>query len=408
MKRVEHPKRLNVLAGLFLSLTILSGSQASAQAVEETVRENDMVRVNNARSEIANQIHLQAYDLIDQMVYEWGSNPIFEKPTSVVVAAVNAPLGLGSGLMALLENHLYAVVLANLRTNIRLVQCGACTEILVHSGKEGTVLSRGIDQPSVLRDHLPSLPDFALYLDLEAEGASLVLRVRITKVEGARPIVWAKAYTPTIGSSALLRSPSPLISAEDARNEYLAVLRGQGPIAIPLKVTLHTFASGENNTINPPLLMIQSGIEVTPTFARAWAASFTGGIMYLPDTYIGLHGQARIYRLISGNYRSLTGPDVYLFVGADITTVSGESIASLTPGETSLTDLFTAANPALKPRATFGGFQLGLEVRVNNKIGLTVGLKSIPSLRDSAALGDFLRTAFIDFQSLSTEVAFWY
>ena len=376
--------------------------------MDQTVRENDLVRIDDARSQIANQLHLQAYDLIDQMVYEWSNNPIFEKPTAVVVAAVNAPLGLGSGLMALLENHLYAVVIGNPKTNLLLVQCSACTDMMIHSGKEGTVLSRGIDQPGILERHLNTAPDFALYVDLEAEGASLVLRVRLTKIEPKRPIIWAKSYTPTIGSSALLRSTSPLVSAEDARNEYLSVLRGEGPIAIPLKFTLHTFASGENDTINPPLFMLQTGIEITPTFARAWAASFTGGMIYLPDTYIGLHGQARVYRLISGNYRSLTSPDVYLFMGADITTVSGESIASLTPEETSLTDLLTATNPNLKPRATFGGFQLGLEVRVNNKIGVTVGLKSIPSLRDSPTMGDFLKTAFMDFQSLSTEVAFWY
>ena len=99
-----------------------------------------------------------------------------------------------------------------------------------------------------------------------------------------------------------------MISAEEARQEYLEILRGDEVIMIPFRLGLHSFASGENNTINPSTLYAPTGIELSPTFARAWSASFLGGIIYLPDTYIGMIGQARIYRLLTGNHRSLVGP----------------------------------------------------------------------------------------------------
>ena len=280
--------------------------------------------------------------------------------------------------------------------------------MVVRSGSEATVISRGIDQPQTLSRIVPSLPPYALHLDLETEGAALVLRARLTKLDQGQRIYWAKAYTPTVGSTALLRSNQRLISAEEARQEYLEILRGDEVIMIPFRLGLHSFASGENNTINPPLFMLQTGIELSPTFARAWSASFLGGIIYLPDTYIGMIGQARIYRLLTGNHRSLVGPDLYFFVGADIITVSGEAIASLQPEETSFADLLATTNPEIKPRATFGGFKVGLELRVNNRIGLTAGLKTIPSLRNSPSMGQILRSPIADFHSLTTEVAFWY
>ena len=166
------------------------------------------------------------------MVYEWKERPLFEQPTEVVVASVNAPIGYGAGLMTLLENHLYAVILENQDTNIDLVECSACSDMVVHSGSEATVISRGIDQPRTLSRILPRLPAYALHLDLEAEGAALVLRARLTKLDQGQRIHWARAYTPTVGSTALLRSNQRLISAEEARQEYLDLLRGDEVIMI--------------------------------------------------------------------------------------------------------------------------------------------------------------------------------
>ena len=74
---------------------------AFAQATSETVEENRLTQLATLRSTLTNQLHLQAYELIDEMVYEWKERPLFEQPTEVVVASVNAPIGYGAGLMTL-------------------------------------------------------------------------------------------------------------------------------------------------------------------------------------------------------------------------------------------------------------------------------------------------------------------
>ena len=238
---------------------------AFAQATSETVEENRLTQLATLRSTLTNQLHLQAYELIDEMVYEWKERPLFEQPTEVVVASVNAPIGYGAGLMTLLENHLYAVILET-KTPISTWSSAQPAPIWwCIPGSEATVISRGIDQPRTLSRILPRLPAYALHLDLEAEGAALVLRARLTKLDQGQRIHWARAYTPTVGSTALLRSNQRLISAEEARQEYLDLLRGDEVIMIPFRLGLHSFASGENNTINPPLFMLQTGIELSPT-----------------------------------------------------------------------------------------------------------------------------------------------
>ena len=101
--------RAPLLIAFLYTLTLQAN--AFAQAISETVEENRLIQLATLRSKLTNQIHLQAYELIDEMVYEWKERPLFEQPTEVVVASVNAPVGFGAGLMTLLENHLYAVIL---------------------------------------------------------------------------------------------------------------------------------------------------------------------------------------------------------------------------------------------------------------------------------------------------------
>ena len=163
--------------------------------------------------------------------------------------------------MTLLENHLYAVILENHDTNIDLVECSACSDMVVHSGSEATVISRGIDQPRALGRILPRLPAYALHLDLEAEGAALVLRARLTKLDQGQRIHWARAYTPTVGSTALLRSNQRLISAEEARQEYLELLRGDEVIMIPFRLGLHSFASGKTTPSTPRSSCFKLGLS---------------------------------------------------------------------------------------------------------------------------------------------------
>ena len=54
----------------FLGILTLQAT-AFAQATSETIEENRLTQLATLRSTLTNQLHLQAYELIDEMVYEW-------------------------------------------------------------------------------------------------------------------------------------------------------------------------------------------------------------------------------------------------------------------------------------------------------------------------------------------------
>ena len=51
---------------------------AFAQAANETVEENRLTQLATLRSTLTNQLHLKAYELIDEMVYELKERPLLD------------------------------------------------------------------------------------------------------------------------------------------------------------------------------------------------------------------------------------------------------------------------------------------------------------------------------------------
>ncbi|MEM6928238.1 MAG: hypothetical protein AAF602_14995, partial [Myxococcota bacterium] len=160
--------------GLVGLLWALLGGVAEAGKVED-LRYAELERI---RAQFANQVHLSAFDLVDEMVYGWTQEPAFADPTPVVLASVTVPVGLGTGLSALLENHIAEVLVAHPQTNVKLVHCPTCTQVTVHSGPTATVIARGIDNPAVWEELGAKSDHVALFVDVEAEGTFLVLRAR--------------------------------------------------------------------------------------------------------------------------------------------------------------------------------------------------------------------------------------
>jgi hypothetical protein len=388
---------LLALAALLLGPARADDGLARAQQAE----------LDRARAEIAAEVQLAAYDLVDELVWSWTQDPVFAAPTPVVLAGVGVPVGLGTGMQALLENHVSAVLIANPRAHVQLVHCPACTAVVVRSGPAGTILSRGIDDPSTLQALGAGSGQHALFLDVEAEGAFLVLRARLTRIEPDLPIVWSRSLSTSASTPALLRQPQDLKSAAEAREEYLAVLRGRGPITVPLRFGVRTYARSNNfeNTSPPPFLWLQSGVEVGATEGRAWTSSLLLGYSLVPDAYQGLMGQSRVSRLLSGRVRSLTRPDLYGFVGGAVMTLWGP--ATIAFREERLTAQEVLDDDAgADPRTTFGALHAGLELRVGDRIGLSSFLEAVPSLRDSRNLGTYVEIGSFGFQSLGTEVSF--
>lgn len=401
----------NRLGGaVFLALTCALLA-LPARADDPSVTDAQRAQLEHLRAEIAGQIQLQAYDLLDELVYGWTQQPIFGTDTPVVLAGVSVPVGFGSGLEALVENHFASLVVKNPRGRVVLAHCPQCTALVVHSGAKGTIVSRGVDQPEALiKAGLLSGSRHALFLDFEAEGSALVLRARITSLEPALPIVYARTLSTSTSSAALLRSGERLKSAAEARQEYLDALQGRSVFLIPMRIGMRTYAQGNSfnglAVASPPMLWLQVGAEVSITQARAWTASFSGGATWMPDLHSGWMAQARVNRLLSGKASSLTFPDLYGFVGGSLISLYGPG-ALLFQGQTpTANDLINAALGVSKPSVMFAAFQLGLELRVKNRIGVGVFLESAPGLDSAEAIGNYLDIGFVRFHSFGVEASF--
>lgn len=385
----------------------------STVAWADPVDDAQQRKLDEVRSEIAGEVHLNALDMVDELVLGWKAEPVFADPTPVVLADVTVPVGMGAGMQALVENHLAEVLGANPSTNIQLVHCPSCTAVVVHSGPEATVVSRGIDNPDALDklEDTASQGQHALYVDIEAQGAFLVLRARLTRLTPERPIVWSHTIASATSVPSMLRSPNQLVSAEEAREAYLDVLRGRGEIHVPLRLGVRTYAQPQDDAgglAPPPFLWLQSGAEIDITRGGRWTTSMLGGFSFIPDAYMGISGQARVGFLMTGRVRSPNRPDVYGFLGTAVISVWGPGTESFGGENPTADDILTAQNEDIVNRDTFGALHAGVDVRVGSRVGLSLFYEHMPSMRDNPSMGSYVTVLNVPFQSLGTEVTLWF
>jgi hypothetical protein len=384
-----------------------------ALAEEDDIEQAKLAEIDALRAEVASQIQLLAFDLLDDLVAGWTQNPVFATETPVVLASVTVPVGLGTGLEAMLENHFASLILHNPLARMTLVHCPQCTAIIVHSGAKGTLVSRGVDAPETLAAVAgPASSRYAVFLDFEAEGTALVLRSRLTAIEPALPIVDARTFSSTTSTGALLRDGDHLKSAAEARREYLEALAGRGNLSFPMRLVVRSYAASNHyDQANPagmsvaPFVWLEAGVETAFTQAQAWLASFSLGYTWMQDLHDGWLAGARLARLISGRTRSLTQPDLYFFMGASVISIRGADAALFSTKPPALSDIL-AGNKNTKATHAFGAWKLGLELRVKNRIGASVFLETIPGLNSAPNLGDYLDVGVAKFQTLGAEVTF--
>lgn len=388
-------------------LLALMAQVALAQA--DTALEAQKIQLEKLRGEIADQVQLRAYDLVDELVLSWKQRPPFELPTPVILAEVSVPVGFGSGLTSVIENHFLDVVLKNKDSHIMPAHCPACTAMVVHSGSKGTIVARGIDEPEALASAgIQTGSKHALFLDFEIEGAALILRARITSLEPSLPIVYAKTLSSTTSAAALLRSGEQLKTGEQARQEYLDALNGRGLFGVPVRLGMQTFGSPETQRMRSvPLIWLQSGLEMALTHARGWVASVLAGFTFAPQLHVGWSLHARFERLL-GLSSSLTSPDIYIFVGGGMFAMYGVGALALRDRAPTPEEIATALTPGREPSVMIGAAQIGFEIRVRNRIGATLFLETTPYLDNAEAIGRIIDLGIIKFHSFGVEVCFWF
>ncbi len=386
-----------------LGAVLLSSSPAQAQDIGKA----QQAQLEVLRREVAGEIQLAAFNLVDELVYGWTQTPIFGQPTDVVLAGVSVPVGLGTALQALLENHIHAVLLKNPSTKMVLTHCPACTAMLVHSGPQGTIISRGVDNPAAFaRVQKDTATRHALFIDVEAEGSWLVLRARLTKLDRSLPIVWARTISSAGSAPSLLRQSDDIKSAKAAREELMDAVHDRWPLTIPAKISVRLFEDTSGNAVAPPpFIWLQSGVELALGQARAWTASILFGYGYVPSSFDGVMAQVRIHRLVTGTSRSFTRPDIYLFGGASIIGVRGASALIFRRGEVTTEDILALAQGNNAPLQAFSSLHAGVEARIGNRLGISLVSELLPAhLSSDNNLGLY----FGLFHSIGTEVSVWF
>ena len=392
-------------SSLFLLAALLSPLPAIAQS---DALDSQKLKLEQLRAEVADQVQFQAFDLLDELMLAWKEQPVFPIDTPVVLADVSVPVGFGTGLTAMIENHFFDVLLKNPGTHLVPAQCPACTAMVVHSGAKGTLIARGVDNPEALANAgLLSGARHALFLDFEIEGSALVLRARITALTPALPIVAARTLSSSTSAAPMLRASEHLKTAEEARAEYLEALNSRGIVLLPIRFKVQIFATPSGGQVSTvPLIWAQTGAEVALTRSRGWTASLLAGINWAPQSSTGWSLHARFSRLL-GVSSSLTGPDVYFFFGAGMFALYGTGALAFKNSVPTVDDLTNALN-GHEPSAIVGTGQLGLEIRIKNRIGGSFYLESAPGLDNAPAIGNLLDLGIIRFHSYGMEVSFWF
>lgn len=391
--------RPTALLGL---LAIAAPASAAAQTVEQA--QDQQLRL--LRRQVADQIQLSAYDLLDELVYGWTQDPVFDEPTEVVLAGVSVPVGLGTTLQGLIENHLSGVLLKNPASNLVLTHCPACTSVLVHSGPEGTIIGRGVDNPEALeRITRGNATRYALFVDLEAEGTWLVLRARLTKLDPSLPIVWARTLSSKAGAPAMLREPDGIKSAEEARKELEDAMNDRWPIMFPARLAVRLYSDGTQGAVNPPpFLWLQAGVELALSQARAWTANVLLGYGYVPSSFDGFMAQVRFHRLLTGTSRSFTRPNLYGFVGTSIMMMWGPNAQIFRRERITTEEVIAAYEMDNEPLQVIAGIHVGLELRIGNRLGISIFGESLPAHIDGGNLDTYVGV----FHSLGSEVSVWF
>lgn len=325
-------------------------------------------------------------DLVDDLVYSWSKDMPFKDPRPVALVEVAAPIGLDERFSIFTENRLYELLRANPQIPIRLTHCGLCTQMVAKSTKNGTRISRGIDQPEVLSGILATSPDrLALSLAFEVEGRELVLRAQIFELSGAQAIVWAKTYATSMSARRILRETTPLISLEEARKNQHDLMIGRDPIEVVTRFTVRSFELKDTSvgSITAPLVFFEQSFEGVLLPHRSRRAAVTVGFTSIKDQVQGFSVGGHLAQLLMRDEPSLADPDVYLFGGFNYVRLRGPGALPYGKDEMDIDNLLRERQ---EPKATMLLYRLGVETHIKYRYGAMAFLEYAPLLKFSKTI----------------------
>lgn len=356
------------LARLALWLLVGTGGHTS---VTHAASSTEVVRMD---------IRLMGTDLVDELVYEWKKSPVSSEPTPLILAEVIAPVGLDDRFQIEMENRLAEVLRLSPGVPISLVHCSVCARMVAKSTPQGTLISRGIDQPEVLNELEKQFPGRqALSLHFEATGRELQLRARIFELKPPQKIVWAKTLSTSMSARRALQDPARIVGVEEARREQNEILAGRSTLGFTSRPVIRIFNSAESAVQVAPLPFFEQSVESQLLPNRTVTAGFTLGFTSLKDSVQAWTVGGHISKLIGEP--SLINPDLLVFLGAHYIRMRGPTAAVFSAdGETRY---LLAIKPEAEPKATLVAFRLGLEMHIKYRLGMLAFMENVPILKNS-------------------------
>ncbi len=309
-------------------------------------------------------IQIMSAELLDELVYGWTKNPPLGHRARVVLMGVSVPLGLNAQLASFIETHLTQLLIQNPQSGIIPVYCAACVALTSYSVSDKTILARGVEIPEIAQT-LKNQADFALYIDFEGQGALLVLRSYIVSLTDHR-IVHGQSLVTSSSQPPLMRPAAQLLSAEEARREYISVLEGRKRLSLSLGLRASIIRTSNSSVMAPPFIWATFGAETFVNHRKKWLADFQFGVASLKGNHNAWQLSSRVYRHLFLEHADLITPDVYIYAGPAYWEISGAGAAlfksdqRLTPGDIAA----QLSDEAQQPKAHVIGFTLGLEARV--------------------------------------------
>jgi hypothetical protein len=359
-------------------------------------------RPARADEPIRRDIRLIAADLVDEAVYSWLQNSPVAGPTSLVVAEIEAPIGIDHRFDEDIENHLFEVLRANPALKLQLVHCSVCRNWVAVSNPKRTIIGNALGQPegiSLLRE-LPHLHALSLHFDVV--GDELILWAEIYEIKPPQRVIWARRYSESSTARVVLREPNRLISISEAREEQRKVLFGRDSVQTVTRFPIRTFDS-EINAVGAtaPLIFLEQSVEGSIAPKNERRAGLSLGLTSIRNSMQGWSFGAHYMQLLGRKVPSLTNPDLYLKAGFHYIRLEGPGAAAF--GERQI-DVSRLLNSSEDPKASLTTWQLGLEARIKYRFGIGAFVEYIPALDESTLIAT--HRVIIPFHSIGVSGVF--
>lgn len=371
---------------LRLSFIIAQFVPAFLVAFAQTVAPTIALAANVSSSEpVRVDLRLMGADLTDEMVHSWLRETPFQGSTPLIVAEIDAPIGIDHRFEEAIENHLFEVLRANPKLPLQLVHCSICRQWAAISSPKRTIIGRAIEQKE-LNDQFRKYPHLhALSLHFDVVANDLVLWAEVYETAPPQKIVWSKRFSGATSARSVLQEPTKLVSIAEARAEQRRLLEGRDSLQAVTRFPIRTFRPKNDlaSTGLPPLIFLEQSFEAAIAPAKTQRVGLGIGLTSIQGTLQGWSFGASYMTLLGRREPSLSQPDLYFRAGVTYLRLEGPGSAVFSESQLDIPRMLSRDE---EPRASMTAFQIGVEARVKYRFGLAAFIEHVPVLNQSSLI----------------------